>query len=136
MGEQRPENVVLDRQYDGTTATLRSARSDMVGCLSDSGIGDDLRDRAELVLSELASNAVQAAPGSPYTLRLSLDHGDVVLRVTSHTVNGGPPSRENWGPSSLLAPTGRGLMIVDELADEVEVDRQAGGTIVVTAVLH
>ena len=132
----RPE-VVLDREYDGTTGTLRVARTEVTGCLDDRGVGSALRERAELVVSELAANAVQAAPGNPFRLRLSLStDGAVVVAVVSHTNNGSPPPRDEWGPVALLAPSGRGLMIVDELSEEVVVDTPGPSTVVVTAILR
>lgn len=134
--ELRP-HVVLDKEYDGTTSTLRAARTDMVASLTEQNVDDDLRERAELVLSELASNAVQASPGNPYKLRLSLDaDGTLVMALTSRAHNGGPPPRGSWGPSAVLAPSGRGLMIVDELSDRVHVERPAEDTVVVTATLR
>jgi anti-sigma regulatory factor (Ser/Thr protein kinase) len=132
----RPE-VVLEREYEGTTGTLRAARTDVTGCLHERGVDPDLRDRAELVLSELAANAVQASPGNPFGLRLSLGNdGAVVVTVTSSTSNGSPPPRERWGPSTLRAPSGRGLMIVDELSDQVVIDKPDPRTVVVTATLR
>jgi anti-sigma regulatory factor (Ser/Thr protein kinase) len=108
-----------------------------VACLNDRNLDEDLLERAELVLSELASNAVQASPGNPYQLRLSLDADDsLVMALTSRTRNGGPPPRESWGPSAVLAARGRGLMIVDELSDDVNIERPAEDTVVVTATLH
>jgi anti-sigma regulatory factor (Ser/Thr protein kinase) len=137
MSLLRRQTVVLNRQYDGTTLTLRAARTDVVGCLSERGVDQDLQDRAELVLSELASNAVQAAPGNPFNLRLALaGDGTLVLAVTSQTHNGGPPPRREWGPDNVLAPSGRGLMIVDQLAEKVHVDRPAVDKVVVTATLR
>lgn len=133
----RRAEVVLDREYDGRTGTLRAARTDVTGCLHERGVDVDLRERTELVLSELAANAVQAAPGSRYGLRLTLSNdGAVVLAVTSYTNNGSPPPREHWGPLTLLAPSGRGLMIVDELSDTVVVDKPDPRTVVVTATLR
>ncbi|MEP7202303.1 MAG: ATP-binding protein [Ilumatobacteraceae bacterium] len=133
----RRHDVVLDREYDGTTHTLRVARTDMVACLTARGIDEDLRDRAELVLSELASNAVQAAPGNPFSLRLALaDDGSLVMALTSHTYDGGPPPRREWSPDNVLAPSGRGLMIVDHLAEVVNVERPAVDRVIVTATLR
>jgi anti-sigma regulatory factor (Ser/Thr protein kinase) len=109
----------------------------MAACLNDQNVDEDLLERAELVLSELASNAVQASPGNPYKLRLSLDaDGSLVMALTSHSRNGGPPPRGSWGPSAVLAPSGRGLMIVDELSDTVEVERPTDDTVVVIATIH
>jgi anti-sigma regulatory factor (Ser/Thr protein kinase) len=129
--------VVLEREYDGTVRTLHAARTDVVGCLTASGIGQDLQERAELVVSELASNAVQASPGNPYNLRLAVTlEGTVVMALTSRSNNGKLPSRDTWGPASVLAVRGRGLMIVDELADRVVVAQPVEGTVVVTATLR
>jgi len=133
----RRSEVVLEREYEGTTGTLRAARTDVTGCLHERGVDEDLRDRTELVLSELAANAVQASPGNPFGLRLSLGNdGAVVVTVTSSTTNGSPPPRERWGPATLRAPSGRGLMIVDELSDLVVIDKPDPRTVVVTATLR
>jgi hypothetical protein len=58
--EPSPELVPLDREYGGTTSALRSARSDVVDVLGTHVSDQDLLDRAELVVSELATNAIQA----------------------------------------------------------------------------
>jgi len=129
--------VVLDREYQGTTDTLRSARTEVGDRLADRCLGLDIRERAELVVSELASNAVQAAPGSPYRLLVAIESDEsVVIALTSTASQGGPPPRAEWGPSNVLAPTGRGLLIVDELSDAVNVQRPTGGKLVVTATLR
>jgi len=46
--------VVLDREYQGTTDTLRVARTEVGDRLADRRLGLDIRERAELVVSELA----------------------------------------------------------------------------------
>src|SRR5436305_1680080 len=134
----RPRGVgELERQYGGTTGSLREARNDVGRWLRDHGARDDLLDRAALVLSELASNAVQAAPGTPYRVRSSMARGDsLVMAVTSHTDGHTPPPRGEWGPPTLMAAYGRGLLIVDELSDDVVVQQPAVDTVVVTATLR
>lgn len=128
---------MLDREYEGTTGTLRDARGDVVGCLRQHLADQDLQDRAELVVSELASNAVQASPGQPYGLRLRLDDdGSIVLSITSSSERDTLPPRETWGPATLLAARGRGLLIVGNLSDQVDVEQPAAGTIMVTATLR
>lgn len=127
----------FQRAYDGITSTLCVARRDLVGWLAARGFDEDLRDRAALVLSELATNAVQAAPGRDYDVRVHEGrNGSAVVTVTSHTDYGRPPPRDQWGPVTPLALRGRGLLIVDELADEVCVDIPGRHTIVVTATLR
>jgi anti-sigma regulatory factor (Ser/Thr protein kinase) len=132
--ELSPELVLLDREYDGATSTLRSARNDVVDALDAQLSDQELQERAELVVSELATNAIQASPGTAYGLRVSLDgDGAVVIAVTSHTQREGPPPRSAWGPTHPMALRGRGLLIVDKLTDEVDVQRSAADTLVVTA---
>ena len=127
----------FERLYDGTSHTLRIARDDVVGWLDEHGFDTELQDRAALVLSELATNAVQAAPGNPYGVSVSQpDAQSAVVAVTSRTEYEQPPPREHWRPTSVLAPRGRGLMIVDELADAVDVDVRERDTVVVTATLR
>jgi len=129
--------VVLDREYQGTTDTLRAARSEVGDRLAERDLNLDLRERAELVVSELASNAVQASPGTPYRLCVAIESDEsVVIELTSEAAQGGPPPRAEWGPTNVLAATGRGLLIVDELSDDVNVQRPTAGRIVVTATLR
>ena len=132
--DRRRDHVALNREYDGDSSTLRAARSDVVSYLRAHKVAQDLQERAQLVVSELASNAIEAAPGVDYGVRASVvDDGSVVISVTSTTEQGGPPPREAWGPADARAPRGRGLMIVGELTDRVEIERSEIDTIVVTA---
>src|SRR3954447_11431071 len=129
--------VVLDHEYEGTTDTLRAARSEVGAILAERRLSVDVRERAELVVSELASNAVQASPGAPYRIFVAIESDEsVVIALTSEASQGGPPPRAEWGPANVLAATGRGLLIVDELSDDVNVQRPTGATIVVTATLR
>ena len=136
-GARRGGHAVLQREYEGVTGALRAARSDLMDCLEARGIDQDLRDRAQLVLSELATNAVEASPGSPFVVRLEIDAGtSLVVEVTSRTNAGAPPARESWGPATALAARGRGLLIVEKLSSEVDVDQPTAGMVVVTAKLR
>lgn len=132
---RRRDVGVFDRSYGGTTDSLRTARNDVTTWLVGNETGEDLRDRVALVLSELASNAVQASPGVPYDVRVSAIDGSVVVAVTSKTDAGRPPPKDRWGPTTLLATRGRGLLIVDQLSDDVVVDLPVHDTVVVTATL-
>jgi anti-sigma regulatory factor (Ser/Thr protein kinase) len=136
-GEQGSMRVVLDREYEGASSTLRTARNDVVGCLKTHVADPDIQERAELVVSELATNAIQASPGSAYRVRVSLDDdGAVVMAVTSATARDTPPPRDAWGPANAIAPKGRGLLIVGQLTDDVGIEQPRTGTIVVTATLR
>lgn len=115
---------VLNREYAGQAATLRTARRDVVDFLTECGADSETVERASLIASELASNAIQAAPGRTYQLALRLiDPNAVSLSVRNHTSGGRvPPERSQWRPADDQAIRGRGLSIVDSLSDEVTVE--------------
>lgn len=136
-GSGRASESQLRRVYGGTSSTLRDARNDVVGWMEQHGLEEDLVERAALVLSELATNAVEASPGSDYSVQLSLaDDRSAIIAVTSHIEYEQPPPRDHWGPPSLLSLRGRGLLIVSELAQDVAVDLPSSDTVVVTATLR
>jgi anti-sigma regulatory factor (Ser/Thr protein kinase) len=129
--------TALDRQYPGGSATLRETRGDLATWLTASGIGGLASENAVLVLSELASNAVEAAPGHPYRVKAWLDdQGSVRIAVANSSPLDAPLLPRESTPSSVLAVRGRGLMIVTELCDEVDVDQSVPGEIVVTVLLR
>ena len=123
----------MDREYAGEPATLRAARRDVVNWLAECGADPQTIERASLITSELASNAIQAAPGEPYQLRATaVEPNAVSLAIRNRTNDGVPPPRSKWRPVDELASRGRGLSIVDSLSDEVTVHVD-GDEVVVTA---
>jgi anti-sigma regulatory factor (Ser/Thr protein kinase) len=81
-------------------------------------------DRALLVLSELVTNAVIHGTG-PISVDLAIDDELILVRVTDHgggTVALRHPARDE--------PGGRGLLIVDELAEQWNVEHGPGRTTV------
>lgn len=90
-------------------------------------------DAAELIYGELVANTVRYARGR-VEVRLELvDHRSPVLVVRDH----GPGFRcRPWHPRrEPFAESGRGLAIVEMLAEQVEVGDAEGGGTVVRAVL-
>lgn len=75
-------------------------------------LGDDM----ELVVSELAANAVEHA-GTPFTVYLSGDGDSVLL-----TVHDGSSSSPVQLPPGRTSTGGRGMAIVDRLSDDWGVD--------------
>jgi|GEM_PF-1589970 len=130
--------AVLHREYEGELVTLRAARRAVSDWLAGLGADDDTRERAALIVSELSSNAIQAAPGRTYTLQLAqVDDGCATISVRNRPTGSVPPARESWRrePATQLRnllPRGRGLAIVDSLAEDVTVEHH-GEDVVVTA---
>lgn len=82
----------------------------------------DVRQAVELMVSELATNSVRHAQTS-FELMVHNALDEIRVEVTDR--GGGTPTMRSPGPSD---PTGRGLRIVDMLADRWGVDEdEAGG---------
>ena len=88
--------AVLQRQYEGDLVTLREARRAVIDWLTGLGADDDTRERAALIVSELSSNAIQAAPGRTYSLQLArVDDQRATISVRNHPTDSLPPPRES-----------------------------------------
>ncbi len=82
---------------------------------------DDLGEPAALLVSEVVTNALLHA-GTPVDLRLSYEHGSLLAQVGDGTPH--LPSMRRYGSTS---GTGRGLRLLDQMADEWGVTTRAGG---------
>jgi anti-sigma regulatory factor (Ser/Thr protein kinase) len=136
-GSTHPDGSrAFDREYEGTLQSLRSTRDDISVWLRTSECDHEMVERAVLVASELASNAVQAAPGHPYRVTIQGSGEALVeLTVSNQFRSTSPPDRAQWLPTTPSAPRGRGLSIVAALSRDVRVD-VADGVVRVTALLQ
>lgn len=116
-------SATLDRHYEGQAATLRAARRDVLSWLDERGADEAAKQRAVLIVSELATNALQVSPGQTYTVQVSfVDDDHAAISVRNHTNGGLPPAREHWKLTDASSLRGRGLAIVKSLAEDVTVD--------------
>ncbi|MFD4606974.1 ATP-binding protein [Streptomyces sp. NPDC058440] len=130
---QRPVTVSTFTQcFSSTPLGARLARHLALVQLHTWGVphGTPLSDAAAIV-GELAANAVThgRVPGRDFELRLT-HTPDVLLRIEVSDTRGErrPPSREEAAAPAPLDETGRGLFLVDALADRWEVlDRVCRG---------
>ena len=136
-GSTHPEGSrAFDREYEGTLESLRSTRNDVSAWLRTNECDHEMVERAVLVTSELASNAVQAAPGCPYGVKIRAAGESLVeLAVSNQFVSTSPPDRDRWFPTTPTAPRGRGLSIVEALSRDVRVDVD-DSVVCVTALLQ
>ncbi len=106
---------------------LASARTAIRSFLArDADDRSDL-DAAELIVGELVANVIRYAPG-PVGIHVSWQGEEAVL-VVSDRGPGIPPLRAVPDP---IAPSGRGLHLIQALAHNVEIDAVTGhGTRVV-----
>lgn len=114
----------LQRSFDPTPRSVAQARGfvgSAVACHLDPSRSDDLR----ICVSELASNALIHAETS-FTVRICIDrHGCVRLEV--HDQDRNQPQATAALPRDRRATTGRGMFIVERLADEWGVELSATG---------
>ncbi|MET9322560.1 ATP-binding protein [Streptomyces sp. NPDC003038] len=102
------------------------ARAALHAVLGDWGAGDDLLHTAELVLSELVTNALHAPAPSDRQVGIRIAHSstDGLLRLEVSDAGSGRPELRHPEPD---AEHGRGLQLVDALSHRWGVSPRAGG---------
>lgn len=118
------------RRLDATPRAARLARHLALAQLHTWGIphGTHVSDTVAVIVAELAANAVThgRVPGRDFELRLSLVAGSVRIEVTDTRAELRPPAPTDVRPPEDLTESGRGLVLVDALADRWEVlDRES-----------
>ncbi|MFE2262946.1 ATP-binding protein [Streptomyces griseosporeus] len=122
---------VFTQRFSATPRGARLARHLALNQLDVWGVphGDEVSDRAGLIVAELAANAVThgRVPGRDFELRLLLDAVGLRIDVSDTRGEARPPAPGRLEPAAPLADTGRGLRLVEALADCWEVvDRVPG----------
>lgn len=137
MREARKPRPARSGTYKGETATPNMARHDVDGWLQANGADDATRRSVVLVVSELTTNAVQAAPAHDYDVHVEFTTDSLIaIRVRNDIITTTVPERADWHPIEQLAARGWGLSIVDHLADSVDVDESDADTVTVTALVR
>lgn len=109
--------------------SIGEARQAFITWLQQVSSDDELLQDMSVVISELASNALDGGdPGSPVAeVRADLD-GDVLQLVVSNRLPDGVTDIRHWDLDDPLRGGGRGLMIVRAYTDSLAVD-STGGTV-------
>lgn len=123
--------------HAGETSTLDAARRGVVAFLTAHDMPAAVQDWARLVVSELATNAIQFSPGSPYTVgvELTADRRTTTLAVRSVGTAKDIPlgTLPTDDPDGRLGSSGRGLKIVRAMSGSLDVVDNRDGTISVVA---
>ncbi|WP_031476169.1 ATP-binding protein [Streptomyces bicolor] len=128
---QSPLTVrMFSQRLSATPRGARLARHLALAQLHTWGIphGSSASDAVALIVAELAANAVThgRVPGRDFELRLSLPTGSIRVEVSDTRAGTRPSKPGDVRPSSPLDEHGRGLVLVEALADRWEVvDRDA-----------
>lgn len=113
--------VRAGRRFDPTPSSVRQARALVRRVLTSAGdVPTDVVDRAVLVTSELATNAVRHA-GTPYTVEVWL--AEVIEIAVADACPRLPEQRSPLPHES----SGRGLQLLDRLGDAWWVESHADG---------
>ena len=108
------------RRLPAQATSASEARGLVRRLLGDVG-RDDLGEPAALLVSEVVTNALLHA-GTPVDLRLSYEHGTLLAQIGDGTPH--LPSMRRYGSAS---GTGRGLRLLDQMADEWGVTARVDG---------
>lgn len=108
------------RTFPSAPVSAGQARAFVEAVLAGAGL-DDLAYTATLLVSELVANAILHT-GTP--LEVVVRCGDDRVRVEVHDGNPQLPVRKHY---SNMSGTGRGLMLVERMADGWGAERTAGG---------
>lgn len=119
------------RFFAARPESIRQARAFTAEVLTDWGLSDRAED-IRLCVSELATNALVhgTTPGHGFLVKLDLDEKEEAVRLEVHDSRRQPPQARQAADTD---PSGRGLTLVDALADGWGVkDRTPVGKIVWT----
>ncbi|MDX3133677.1 ATP-binding protein [Streptomyces europaeiscabiei] len=124
--QQHPVTVhAFTQRFSSTPLGARLARHLALNQLHTWGIphGSEASDRAAVVVAELAANAVThgRVPGRDFELRLSLPTGSLRIEITDTRAERLPPRPGAVRLPRPLDDSGRGLTLVDALADRWQV---------------
>ncbi len=93
----------FEKTCDGAPKSIGEVRRAASVWLGGAGLEESVRQRASLVVSELAANAVEAAPGAPFRVSIRIIGADVEIALTSRgRVDQLPP--RPWEAPSASTP--------------------------------
>jgi len=118
MPDQRdqPDPYEVRCRFPRSAVSVPRARAMLRAVLGAWGTAQDVAETAELLLSELAANALKApTAGDPHVgFRVARGRGDGMLRLEVSDGGAGVPAARAAGPED---EHGRGLFLVESLAD-------------------
>ncbi|MGY1495221.1 ATP-binding protein [Streptomyces sp. QTS52] len=115
--EQEPTALRYSAAWDTTDASVADARAAVRTLLADAGHNPDHRPSqdAQLVVSELVTNALRHAPG-PGGLALEVTPDAALLRITVRDSSPRPPELPAY---DIRRVGGHGLQLVTRLCDQL-----------------
>lgn len=125
---QPPREVTLRQEFD--RHSLYALRAAVAAHAARLGLIEKRLDAITLIATELATNAVRHGGGSGQ-LQLWRSDGSVNLQVTDDGPGMDQPQEAGLRPVPLTTPGGRGLWIVRQISDHVDITADHGTTVTV-----
>jgi serine/threonine-protein kinase RsbW len=114
----------FDRELGAQPEELAPLRDDLRAWLTGNAVVGHDRDALVFACSEAVTNAIEHAyhdvAAGLVWVSATMGSDGVVLRVTDHG---------SWRPPGQVEDRGRGLLLLDKLMDNIEVDHEAGTTV-------
>ena len=111
----------LEAQMANVSAARRFVRSELEGRAPEAAVSDLM-----LATSELVTNAFEHGSRQPVRLTVRSGEDEASITVVSGGEAGRVPEVESWTTAQADRISGRGLGIVREIADDIDVDRSNG----------
>ena len=130
FGVMQAESDSVSLRVPFTAPSAARVRSELRDWMISQGLSRDVVEDARVVVSELVGNSVRHAhplPSNEIVVRWWLEGGALALSVSD---GGGSRSSPHTVAASMSAVSGRGLSIVDALADRWWVEDSDGYTTV------
>jgi anti-sigma regulatory factor (Ser/Thr protein kinase) len=133
MSYDRPIGTRYDLEFEPTHAAASRARRTARDHLDGSSLIAEVVADLELVIAELASNAVEQEPIAPVRLTIVITAAEAIVTVANESTgtmleHRSAPGDEIGAEGEALAERGWGLGIVQAVVDELWVDNTDGWT--------
>ncbi len=121
MSSGAGSTVELEAHMANVGAARRFVRQELEGRVPEEAVSDLM-----LATSELVTNAFEHGSRQPVRLTVRSATGEASITVVSGSEGGHVPDVASWVTARADRISGRGLGIVREIADDIDVDRSAG----------
>ncbi len=123
------DRLVIEADVQQVSAARRFVRQALVDA------SDEISGDLQLIVSELVTNAIEHGTGDTVSIGVEEVADGYAIVVTSADGRADIAPKDEWAIAAAASRSGRGLGIVREVADRVDV-RRSGSTLTVTAVRH
>lgn len=132
MTHDRSNRLPFHLRFEPTHIAASTVRQEARRLLDECGVPAGVAADVELIISELAANAVEQQPETPVRLDMTVRHDSVQVSVVNQVTGAerpmpAGPTAEAAGDDDLVE-RGWGLAIVERLSDDMDFEIDDGWT--------